>query len=338
MEYSMSRMLVETVVKNALKSMKSNPERGVRNLADMALQFADGKFQKNFLTDIQTMLQKKNSAYYELAREMVSYTNAERLCTFGMNLGYNGCTMGTRIIREKEKNLNCYIPWTVGIQIRGDRFEENQPNYHAAIREGESLGIYMWMLFAVKQPEKLLSLVKMHTDSAFCLFCNQEDLSDEFLDEAANLYNVMIVVRYEKKAADICKVLRKRGLLYSVWYPYGQKDSEIIRNGVLFHSIQRLHPAFTVLLQTLNCPEMIQRLVYQTVKQARGEQLYHTVLFELHGDNDQINSIISGDPCSVCFDENGNLCDWCRKNTGRQHNLLHNSLTEILTDAFAKKS
>ena len=58
MENSISRMLVEMVVRKALKSIKDDPERGIRNLVDMALQFSsEGRFQRDFFSAAQTMLQ-----------------------------------------------------------------------------------------------------------------------------------------------------------------------------------------------------------------------------------------------------------------------------------------
>ncbi len=77
MENSMSRVLVEMVVKKALKGMKDDPERGVRNLVDMALQLSAGRFQQRFFATAIKMLQN--------------------------DLGYNGCTIGTRLILENEK-------------------------------------------------------------------------------------------------------------------------------------------------------------------------------------------------------------------------------------------
>ena len=105
MENSISKILVESVVKKTLKAMKENPDRGIRNLVDMALQFSDGRFQKDFFAAAQTMLQNENSAYYRLVRDVVTYADADRLCTFGMNLGYNGCTVGAQRIRENEKKI-----------------------------------------------------------------------------------------------------------------------------------------------------------------------------------------------------------------------------------------
>lgn len=79
-----------------LKSIKNDPERGARNLVDLAMQFSEGRFQKNFFSAAQTMLQNENSAYYGLIRDIATYTDETRLFTFGMNLGYNGCTVGVK--------------------------------------------------------------------------------------------------------------------------------------------------------------------------------------------------------------------------------------------------
>lgn len=337
----MSRMLVELVIKNALKNIKDNPERGIRNLADMALQFSEGGFQKNFLTDIQTMLQNENSAYYELARRIISYTDTDRLYTFGMNAGYNGCNAGAQCIRENEMKLNCLIPWTVIFQIDSKHYDANRQRYQAILGEGEKLGIYVWMLFAMNQPQMLLSLARDYPDSAFCIFCSSDDLKDDFLNEAADLHNIMPVVRYDNNMADTCRVLQERGFLYSAWYLYGQTDTEQILNGNLFENMQQPDPAFAVLVPKPGCPEKVHELVYRTVKGIRSSQTYPAIPYELPGDNNLINSIISdisNAPCSICFDANGNLWEQCRKTEDSRHNLFQDNLTEILRNVCPKKA
>ena len=198
MENSMSRILIETIVKQSIKNIKDNPERGIRNLIDMALQFSEGRFQKNFFSAAQSMLQNESSAYYSLVRDTVSSIDTERLYTFGMNLGYNGCTVGARRIRENEKKMNCNIPWAIAMQIAPQSFEKNRQIYHKRILEGETLGVYVWQIFAMGCPEKVLPLVRDHADSAFFVFCRARDITDAFLDEAAELYHVMPVVQYEE--------------------------------------------------------------------------------------------------------------------------------------------
>lgn len=337
MEKSMSRMLVETVVKKAIKSIKDSPERGIRNLVDMALQFSEGRFQKNFFTIAQTMLQNENSAYYDLVRETVTHTDADRLFTFGMNLGYNSCTEGAGRIRQNERIMNCNIPWTISLWMDAQKLNGNQEPYHKLIREGESLGIYTWMLFVPEAPQQVLSIIEGHPDSAFCIFCQAERLSDAFLAEAADLGNMMLVVRYEESAANLCETLQEMGFLYSVWYQYGQKDTETIINGDLFSSTQQLFPTFTILIPDESCPKEIRRLAYQAVRSAREEQTYHTMVFEFQSDNCLIDSIISGDACSVCFDKNGDLCDWNKKYESEYYNLFWSSLSDILTSSYPKK-
>ena len=77
MENSMSRILIETTVRQTVKGIKENPKRSIRNLVDMALQLSAGRFQQRFFATAQKMLQN--------------------------DLGYNGCTIGTRLILENEK-------------------------------------------------------------------------------------------------------------------------------------------------------------------------------------------------------------------------------------------
>ncbi len=337
MENSMSRILVGSVVKKALKEIKENPERSIRNLIDMALQFSGGRFQQNFFATAQTMLQNEDSGYYKLVRDTVAYADTDRLYIFGMNLGYNGCTAGAQRIRENEKKLGCNIPWTLALQIDTQQFDKNAPKYHELIQEGEALGIYVWTLFAGEQPQISLPLAQQHPDSAFILFCEPADATPAFLDSAAEAKNLMLAVRYDENASDLYTAIRNMGLLCSVWYQYGQKDTETIANGDLFYSAQQFSPIFTFLLPEPDCPGVVQQLAHQTVEHARTEQTYRTILWEMQGDTRKVDAIISDDACFAYFDKNGILQAWNEGTKNPPNNLFDNSLADILFSAFPKK-
>ena len=107
MERKASRIIIETLVRKALRDIKDSPERSMRNLVDMALHFSQGRFQQRFFTAAQTMLQNEQSAYYDMVQDLVNHVDPERILRFGMDLGYNSCTYGANTIRCLEEKEKC---------------------------------------------------------------------------------------------------------------------------------------------------------------------------------------------------------------------------------------
>ncbi len=334
MENNMSRILIETVVRKTLKDMKADPERSIRNLVDMALHFSEGRFQKNFFQIAQRMLENGNSPYYALLRSIALSVDTEHLFTFGMDLGYNSCTLGARKIRENERKFGCNIPWTIAFHTDRAQLQDYYPDYHTAISDGENLGIYAWMLFSESHPQDLLPLIQEHPDSAFFLFCETQHMGTAFLDSVSDMKNLMLVIRYEETAEAFFSRIRDAGLLYSAYYPYSQEDIGSIINGDLFYSIQQVHPVFTVLTAQPDCLKPIQNAVYHAVEQARNEQRYQTIPWEFDADNRRIDKIISDDTCSARFDPCGNLYKQAKDN--RTCNLFDMGLLAALQFAFPK--
>lgn len=95
-----SRIIIKTFVKTALKDADEAPERCTRNLVDMALHFSKGRFQISFFEMARTMLNNENSPYYPLIEDALKHMDKDKLIEFGLNLGYNGCTMGAHIVRK----------------------------------------------------------------------------------------------------------------------------------------------------------------------------------------------------------------------------------------------
>lgn len=52
MGYNTARLAIENVVKNSLVNIEDNSERSLRNLVDMALQFAKDNSQRAFFRNI----------------------------------------------------------------------------------------------------------------------------------------------------------------------------------------------------------------------------------------------------------------------------------------------
>ncbi len=332
---SMSRILTETLVKKALKDLKDSPERSIRNLVDMALNVSDGRFQHELFTIAEQMLEDDQSSYYDIIRDVIAHVESERLLKFGMNLGYNSCTAGAKQIREKEAVCGYNIPWTIALRMDEQRLLEEPERYDRVITQGEELGIYTWMFYTQGRLQDTLPLIRKHTDSAFILFCNPDGLTPAFLDCIAEVNHLMLAVRYEENAGDIYRQLRERQFLYSLFCKYEEKDAENIINGELFYSTEQMHPLFTAVIADKDCPEETEEKVYHMVAEARGRQTFRTIPWEVVRDNSYIDSIISDDSCSACFDVDGALL-FCGEERASL-NLFDQDLEEILRQAFSKR-
>lgn len=336
MENSMSRILIETTVRQTLKGLKENPKRSIRNLVDMALHFSEGRFQSRFFETAHTMLEHENSAYYALVEDAVNHIETEHLVKFGMNLGYNSCTWGAQHIRMNEARLGFNIPWTVLFHMQYPQCSGHLAQYNSAIEEGEQLGIYCWMLLSHSDLLEPLPLIKHHPDSAFFLFCRPEDVTAAVLDEITPLRHLMLVIRWDDRADASCAMLRNAQLPYSVYYPYSPDDLQSILNGDLFRDTQQLHPLFTVLAARPACPDNIRRLVHQAAVQVRNGQYYQTIPWELSYDTRNLDEIISDDACCVFFDGCGRMFALDQPERTAFGNLFEEGLTPLIQRAYPK--
>lgn len=331
MENSVNRIMVNTIVKKAIHDLKSDPERTVRNLVDMALQFADSRFQQEFYSGAQSLLTNEKSAYYDLVKDTITQVSEETLLTFGMNVGYNGLYEGSKKIRSQEQYS---IPWTVSLSItEGKLFDQ----HHKAIEQGEKMGIHCWHLFSSHGIYECMTLAQHHPDSAFVIFCGSNEVGWNVLDYADNLHNISIMVPFDKDADVVCDMLRVSGILYGLYYTYTEKDLRCLESGELLHDMEQLHPAFSVLKPQFPCQQKLRDRVYQWITKARLHQEFKTIPWEMYGDMLLVDGVISDTPHWVGFDEYGQLNTDQGVNRTYGLNIFVNELPEILKRAFPKK-
>ena len=331
MESSVNRIMVTTIVKKAIHGLKTDPDRTVRNLVDMALQFADSRFQQQFYSDAQSLLTNEKSAYYDLVKDTITQVNEETLLTFGMNVGYNGLYEGSKKIRNMEEHS---IPWTISLSITEGKLYDQ---HHKTIDQGEKMGIHTWHLFSNHGIYECLTLAQHHSDSAFVIFCNSNEIGWNVLDYADDIRNISIMVSFDKDADVVCDMLRVSGILYGLYYTYSQKDLECIESGELMHEMEQLHPAFSVLKPQFPCQNTLRDRVYQWIVKARMEQEFKTIPWEMYGDMLLVDSVISEQPHWIGFDEYGQLNTDQGVDRTYGLNIFVNELPEILKRAFPKQ-
>lgn len=333
---SVEYQLIETVVRRTLLDIQDSPERTIRNLIDMALHFAEGRFERDFFSIAQHMLEDSHSAYYDLVKDAAMHVDIERLLRFGMNVGFNGCAEGAKIIRQMEEQHRFNIPWSISLIIDTQRFRKLQDRYHDLVIQANALGVYTFLIRKRGSAMDVLPLLEAHRDCAFVLFCEAEDITPEFVEACDDLHHLMIAVRLSSKADEACALLRERKRLYALDVPYGQEEADDIFSGELFETAQTLHPAFTLLTPKESCPAELRTVVYKNIRDAREEQKYRTIPLDIAFDFELIDSIISNEACSACFDESGTLWTSLDCPARHSHSVLDTPLFDILRESFPK--
>ena len=334
MAENMNYILVKTLVKKAIHVLKTDPERTVRNLVDMALQFSDSRFQQQFFSTAGKLLSDEHSGYYSLAKDTLTRIDEEALLTVSMNLGYNGLFCGSKYIRQHEVE-DCYnIPWTVTLTVSGG---QNPERNHEIIRQGQRFGIHTWQLFSDHCFGECLSLAAAYPNSAFICFCSSGEIDRTILEQATDAKNIMILVAYDADADVTCSVLREGGSAFGLYYPYGTEDIPAIESGALIRDMEQLYPAVCVLYPKMPCKSEYTERVYRWVKSARLEQTFRTIVWELYADALLVDEVISEDPCWVGFDAQGQLYNHKGSCENPNWNIYRQDLPEILRQAYPRK-
>ena len=327
MNKNLNYTLIETTVRNTIKKIKDDPERSVRNLVDLALSFSQSRFQQRFFKSAQTMLKNQNSSYYKLIPDIVANVDTERIVSFGMNVGYNSCTVGAKQIREIEAAERFNIPWCIALELNGNDYRKNPSVYHSLISQGKELGIYSWVIHTLGHPSYIMELINRFPDCAFVLLCASDEITHAFLDEAENINNVMFALEYDDFAEDACSLLRSRSFLYSVYSETKITNEHMLDE--LLCDTENLHAAFTFLLSSSES-DTESASIHQLILQKRTEQNHRTVPFDLLLDTHMIDSIISERAGLICFDRNGACYSLNSHTLYEDYNFMHDTLRDIL--------
>lgn len=334
MKKEVTRILIESILNKTFRDIQKSPRRTARNLVDMGVHFAKGPGQKAFLSNAQEMLQKPTSAYYDLITDLTSHVDKNILFTFGMNLGYNGCTKGTKMIRQIEREKGFAIPWSLSFVVDADILKEQENKYQNILDQGKKLGIYVYALILVRgSAEDILPLVEQNTDCAFNLFLQDTSLSSVFLNSIRKTKNVLLSVQSDVYAEENCRKMREHFLLYGIHTIYNEKNIKDILDGTWIEEQKKSKPHFLFLFPHSSCSSQMQQVIYQYILHVRKEQKDAVILMELGQDLWKINQMISDQVCLIGFHSDGRACIFQQTENDIDENIFQDSIEHILRDA-----
>ena len=295
-----TKIMIETAVAKALRDMRTDPKRSVRNLVDLGCSFAGGRFQKSFFKLAQNLLKNRDSAYYVLAADLTAYVDAGTIQHFGVNLGYNSFTAGARRIREHEAAAGYNIPWSITFHLNAaSAWTIEQAD--ALIAEGNQLGVFTYAFLMeppYTAPAPLFRLVENHTDCAFLLFLPPCLISEASIPSLSACTNALISVDTDQAGwKEAAAQLRQHRLLYAAHRHYTAETASAILSGEWAASAVGCGCAAAVCFAQTDCPYAVSSEVDAYIARERTAQRYPLFLMEYYADNLRIDTIISDEAC-----------------------------------------
>ena len=226
------RAVLELIVRQSLHEMKGDPRRGIRNLVDLGREVSGGRIQDRFLNMIQQTLKGENSPYYDMVQRIVNQADLKRLLKFGVNLGWNSLTQGTKCIRTLEEKKGCHIPWSLIFHMEAGKDSLEYETYFRVIREGMAAGIYNYVIFAadIRSVHMAVRLAADSQECAFWLLLPEAFFAEGQAEELIRCANILpgIYGQGSELEEGACQ-LRRRKIPYFIYRCYtNQEDVEEI--------------------------------------------------------------------------------------------------------------
>ena len=330
MSTDVKKLLIKNAIEKVIHQNQPYSKREIRNLIDIGIEFSKGRFQKRFLTTVQTMLENENSAYFDLVEDTLNHVNHKYLTTFGLNIGYNGCTKGAKIIRENEKG-GYNIPWILMLEINENTYDYN--SYHSIIQQANELGIYTFALFVQGNLKKIIPLLIGHPESAFTLLLHTNQITPGFIYDIKGIYNVMISLFGNEDLDSICETLREEKMMYSIYIRYTPEEPEQWLQKETLQRLLKHQPLFLFYFPTHMSDD---KRLYQTLLDIRQNQTYPVLLMEMRYDSMMIDQVISQDSVFVAFNQYGHLHDGTTLYKDDESNPFKTPLKSIFQHYFKK--
>ena len=328
-----TKALLRTTIKKALADIKRDPKRSVRNLVDLGLNFAEGCNQREIFDITQHSLSNENSAYFRLAENMASELDHEKLTTFGLNFGYNGCTSGARLLREKQTELGCHLPFLITFTIDSRPDALTVSDISSAIEQGMALGIYIYAVICSSNvyPD-LLTIAEQFSECAFIYFVNAGRITREVISRTGEINNLVTSVRMEDDPEPCRKAvtaLREQGCITVVHYEYSPADINAILSNSITDAFAETGAIAGIYYAKQGIDPAAQKLIADYRTDIVRSQQYPIFIFEAQSDIKRIDAMFSGAECRVHFVGGGKVLYSAEQKVFEGANLRTDTLAEI---------
>lgn len=300
---------IRSAVSKGIRDIRRDPNRSIRKLVDLGMQFGKGRNQQSFFVDAQSVLKNRHSAYYALVTSLIHNVDPQTLETLGINVGYMSWTMGAKMIRAYEKEHGVNVPWA----ILADMNRAVPPTLELArlVEEGQKLGIYTYFLFVGEHTadfNAILSVAEAFAGSAFFLLSGDESTNAQMASSDALLRNTLIVPRGgETGLPEVSGILSQKKRMFGLNCEYNALNADAFLSDAFLRSAVVQGYPFLFLIPAPDCDDLTRERVYAKVLALRAGGCYPIFPIDLYEDLRQVDHIISDECCMLILSADGSV-------------------------------
>lgn len=327
----LKRMIVESLAERAIRRIQEDPKRSVRKLVDMGRQFSSGRFQSEFFKLSEHLLSNEKSPYYCLLLTLAQKVDPLRLKTFGVNLGWQSCTVGAGQIRAIEETENISIPWCSVFHLGCSGGPLSPEALDRLLSEGEALGIFTALVDgeAAEDLSPYLTFLGQRKDMAFLLLLTPEQVRQyERQLEAGD--NLLVLVSADREGwEDAGDLLASRQMLFGFYELYAERPP-LLEQAFLDRLTEHGGTALFLLAAPAAGPALVEQ-VSHAVCAFRHQPSAPLFLVDFYSDHRFADEVVSGKASFFGVASDGTLlgCEAGRE-TPTSQILDNRSLKELL--------
>lgn len=279
LQHRLIRQTINIAVSKAMKDMRSNTKRSIRNLIDLGLLFSQSENQKWFFNTAKKVISNPRNPYNALAARMIADVDNDTIKKVGLNLGYNSLTYGANKLRKRQVAMDCPFPWLLIFDI-----SESCPDFFQQlenlIREGQELGIYSYV-FCPHNANDMTSFCEVAKRFEECLFIFKVSsvlISDQTAESLSKIHNAVISIQMTDAADLNCesfinafRILKQNRCFYGFHVSYNEDNIKKVSTPEYIRSAIKLGNLFGVYIADNGVSDACRDAVYSFACNERGE-------------------------------------------------------------------
>lgn len=256
----MKELFVEAGIRQALKMLRSNPDKAVPRLLTAMDVLSRGEMPSQRKT-IRATMENKDSNVYQLVMRALQDLDPEVFESLALNFIENASFNGWAKQVELREELNCNIPWAILLDPTsacnlhcvgcwaadyGNRLNLTFDDIDSIIEQGKKLGVYMYIYTGgepLVRKADIIKLCEKHQDCVFLSFTNGTLIDQEFIDELKRVKNFVPAFSVEgsrestdarrgegvyDKVVAAMKLMKENGLPFGVSCCYTSENFEAV--------------------------------------------------------------------------------------------------------------